>query len=64
MPLKKGKGKKVFSRNVSEMMHAGHPQDQALAASYRQQRKSGSGKHFQASKKASAKGYKTKHKGY
>lgn len=40
MPLKRGKSKKVFSANVREMMHAGHPQPQALAAAYRMKRKS------------------------
>jgi hypothetical protein len=33
MPLKKGKSKKVVSQNISEMMKAGYPQDQAVAAS-------------------------------
>ena len=42
MPLKSGKGKKTFSKNVSEMMHAGHPQKQALAAAYRKSRESSS----------------------
>jgi len=40
MPLKKGKSKKVFSKNVEEMMESGHPQKQALAAAYSEQRKS------------------------
>lgn len=35
MPLIKSSSKKAFSDNVSEMMHAGHPQAQALAAAYR-----------------------------
>jgi hypothetical protein len=38
MPLKKGKSKKVFQQNVREMVNAGHPQKQALAAAYRQKR--------------------------
>ena len=38
MPLDKGKSKQSFSKNVSEMIKAGHPRDQALAASYRIQR--------------------------
>jgi hypothetical protein len=38
MPLHHGAGQKVFSQNVSEMMHAGHPQKQALAAAYRMKR--------------------------
>jgi len=32
MPLKKGSSKKVVSQNIREMMHAGHPQNQAVAA--------------------------------
>ena len=32
MPLKQGKSKKIISRNISEMIKAGHPQDQAVAA--------------------------------
>ena len=34
MPLKAGKSKKVISNNIREMMHAGHPQKQAIAAAY------------------------------
>ena len=33
MPLKKGKGKKAISYNISELMHSGHPQNQAIAIS-------------------------------
>jgi hypothetical protein len=36
MPLKKGKSKKVVSTNIKEMMDAGYPQKQAVAASLRQ----------------------------
>jgi hypothetical protein len=32
MPLQKGKSKKVISENISEIVHAGHPQKQAIAA--------------------------------
>jgi hypothetical protein len=35
MPLAKGKSEKVVSKNISEMVHAGHPQDQAVAAAMR-----------------------------
>lgn len=38
MPLNKGKGDKAFSSNVSELMHSGRPQKQALAIAYRVQR--------------------------
>lgn len=41
MPLKKGKSKKTISSNIREMMHSGHPQKQAIAASLSQARKSG-----------------------
>ena len=33
MPLKKGKSKKVVSKNIKEMMDSGYPQKQAVAAS-------------------------------
>ena len=32
MPLIKGSGKKVISRNISEMVHSGHPLKVAIAA--------------------------------
>ena len=41
MPLKQGRSKATVSRNIEEMMKAGHPQKQAVAASLNQARKSG-----------------------
>ncbi|HWZ35874.1 MAG TPA: hypothetical protein VNW51_06915, partial [Mucilaginibacter sp.] len=38
MPLIKSTSKQAFNHNVSEMIKAGHPRDQALAASYSEQR--------------------------
>jgi uncharacterized protein len=39
MPLKKGKSKKTFKSNVREMIKAGHPPKQAVAAAYSQKRR-------------------------
>lgn len=36
MPLIKGKSNKVISKNISEMVHAGHPKKQAIAAAMSQ----------------------------
>ncbi len=33
MPLKSGSSREVVSENISEMIHSGHPQEQAVAAS-------------------------------
>ncbi len=41
MPLKKGKSKATISQNIREMIKAGHPKKQAVAASLNQARKSG-----------------------
>jgi hypothetical protein len=35
MPLKKSGSKKAVSSNIREMVAAGHPQDQAVAAAMR-----------------------------
>lgn len=43
MPLIPGHDRATFSKNVSEMIRAGHPRDQALAAAYRMQRGHASG---------------------
>lgn len=41
MPLRKGTSRATFSSNVREMVRAGYPQKQAVAAAYSQQRRSG-----------------------
>jgi len=40
MPLLKGKSQKTIGANISEMMHAGHPQRQAIAAALETARRS------------------------
>jgi hypothetical protein len=35
MPLKPGSSDAVISENIAEMIRAGHPRDQAIAAAYR-----------------------------
>ncbi len=35
MPLRSGHSKRVISENIREMMHAGHAQDQSIAAAMR-----------------------------
>ena len=40
MPLSPGTSTATFSHNVGEMIAAGHPRDQALAAAFREKRMS------------------------
>ena len=40
MPLKSGSSKKVVSQNIREMVKAGHPQRQAVAAAMQKAGKS------------------------
>lgn len=57
MPLAKGSSKKTVSSNIKEMMDAGHPQDQAVAASLSNARKSKrSGRKGKRSKRSTNRG--------
>jgi len=44
MPLKKSASKAAFKSNIREMVKAGHPVKQAVAAAYATQRKARAGK--------------------
>jgi hypothetical protein len=44
MPLKSGTSRETVSENISEMVRAGHPQKQAIAAAMQKKRESGKGK--------------------
>lgn len=44
MPLKPGKTQKTINKNIEEMVEAGHPPDQAVAAALDKSRASGAKK--------------------
>lgn len=40
MPLEKGSSQKVISKNIAELVNAGHPQKQAIAIAFKSAGKS------------------------
>lgn len=44
MPLKSGSSRKTIAQNIREMVKAGHPRDQAVAASLKKAGKAKGGK--------------------
>jgi len=66
MPLAKGKSKATVSKNIREMIKAGHPQKQAVAAALNTARESGAKipKKGAAPKKRAAKRRATRKGGY
>ena len=55
MPLAKGSDKKTVSSNIKEMMDSGYPQDQAVAASLSNARKSSKKSSSRSSRKSKRK---------
>ena len=52
MPLKRGASKATISSNIREMIHSGHPKNQAVAAALDTARKSGGGGHVPPKKES------------
>jgi len=50
-PLKSGRSKKVISYNIAEMIRAGHPRNQAVAAAMRSAMRSAGSKKKKKSRK-------------
>lgn len=59
MPLINSASNEARESNIREMMHSGHPQNQAIAAAYAQQRKAKGGKKSKKSKKVKNKKHST-----